>query len=582
MNLDVNALIVLVYFAFMIGIGLVFRRMASQSTSDYFRGGGQMLWWMVGASTFMTQFSAWTFTGAAGKAYSDGLTAIAVFIGNVVAFGVSWLWFAARMRQIRVDTPTEGVRRRFGPANEQFFTWAILPLSVINAGLWLNSLSIFVAAVFKVDIGMTIWVTGLVVLFVSLLSGAWGVVASDFVQALIVAVLSVACAVVALVQVGGVGAMTANFPSGFVSGPDMNFPLMVVGTFLFFIVKQMQSINNLQESGRFLCAKDSRHASKAALMAMVLMLLGAFIWFIPPWVSASLLPDAATVHADALGGKAGDAVYLVFTERYMPLGTVGLLLAGLFAATMSSMDSALNRNSGIFVRSFYKPILARNREVSDASLLRVGQVVTVVNGILVILMAQFYQSLSHLSLFEIMMQVGTLLQSPILVPLFFGMFIRRTPTWVPWVTVLVGLAVSWMLVTWLKPSLVGEWLGVSFTKREAGDLSLMLNITAHLLLTGGFFCLTTLFYKREENAVQHATDEFFRDLERPEVSDDTPTQADLNQRNKLGDIVTVGGLGMFAMVLIPNPTWGRLTFLLCALSVLAIGLLLKRSARVRV
>lgn len=582
MNFDVNALIVLVYFVFMIGIGLVFRRMASKSTSDYFRGGGQMLWWMVGASTFMTQFSAWTFTGAAGKAYSDGLTAIAVFVGNVVAFGVSWLWFAARMRQIRVDTPTEGVRRRFGPVNEQFFTWAILPLSVINAGLWLNSLSIFVAAVFKVDIGMTIWATGLVVLFVSLLSGAWGVVASDFVQALIVAVLSVACAVVALVQVGGVGNMVANFPSGFVSGPDMNFPLMVIGTFLFFIVKQMQSINNLQEAGRFLCAKDSRHASKAALMAMVLMLFGSFIWFVPPWVSASLLPDAATVHADALGGKAGDAVYLVFTETYMPLGAVGLLLAGLFAATMSSMDSALNRNSGIFVRSFYKPILARNRDVSDESLLRVGQVVTIINGILVILMAQFYQSLSHLSLFEIMMQVGTLLQSPILVPLFFGMFIRRTPKWAPWVTVLFGLGVSWMLVAWLKPSLVGEWLGVSFTKREAGDLSLMLNITAHLVLTGGFFCLTTLFYKREENAVQQSTDEFFRDLERPEITDDTPTEADLNQRNKLGDIVTVGGLGMFAMVLIPNPLWGRLTFLLCALSVLAIGLLLKRSARVKV
>jgi len=582
MNFDVNALIVLVYFVFMIGIGLVFRRMASKSTSDYFRGGGQMLWWMVGASTFMTQFSAWTFTGAAGKAYSDGLTAIAVFIGNVVAFGVSWLWFAARMRQIRVDTPTEGVGRRFGPVNEQFFTWAILPLSVINAGLWLNSLSIFVAAVFKVDIGMTIWATGLVVLFVSLLSGAWGVVASDFVQALIVAVLSVACAVVALVQVGGVGNMVANFPSGFVSGPDMNFPLMVIGTFLFFIVKQMQSINNLQEAGRFLCAKDSRHASKAALMAMVLMLLGSFIWFVPPWVSASLLPDAATVHADALGGKAGDAVYLVFTETYMPLGAVGLLLAGLFAATMSSMDSALNRNSGIFVRSFYKPILARNRDVSDESLLRVGQVVTIINGILVILMAQFYQSLSHLSLFEIMMQVGTLLQSPILVPLFFGVFIRRTPKWAPWATVLFGLGVSWMLVAWLKPSLVGEWLGVSFTKREAGDLSLMLNITAHLVLTGGFFCLTTLFYMREENAVQQSTDEFFRDLERPEITDDTPTEADLNQRNKLGDIVTVGGIGMFAMVLIPNPMWGRLTFLLCALSVLAIGLLLKRSARVKV
>ncbi|MDO6388301.1 sodium:solute symporter family protein [Uliginosibacterium sp. 31-12] len=580
MNLDINAAVVLAYFAFMIGIGLAFRKMASNSASDYFRGGGKMLWWMVGASAFMTQFSAWTFTGAAGKAYSDGLAAIAVFVGNVIAYAVSWAWFSARMRQIRVDTPTEGVRRRFGPGNEQFFTWVIIPLSVINAGVWLNSLAIFVSAVFKVDIVLTIWGTGLVVLLISLLSGAWGVVASDFVQSLIVAVLSIACAVVGLIAVGGPGEMVANFPGGFVTGPDMNYPLLIVGTFLFFVVKQMQSINNLQESYRFLSAKDSRHARKAALMALGMMLIGSFIWFVPPWVSASLMPDAASLHAVELGAKAADGVYLAFAEKFMPLGTVGLLLAGLFAATMSSMDSALNRNSGIFVRSFFKPILAKKRDVTDAQLLRVGQLVTIVNGILVILMAQFFQSLKHLSLFDLMMQVATLLQSPILVPLFFGVFVRRTPKWAPWATVVVGLCVSWMLVSWLKPALLAEWLGIAFTRREMADLSVMINIAAHLVLTGGFFCLTTLFYKREETPVQRETDAFFADLERPELSDDRPTEADLHQRSKLGRIVTVGGVGMLAMLLIPNPLWGRMTFLLCALAVLAIGFALTRSARI--
>ena len=578
MNLDINAVVVLAYFAFMIGIGLLFKKMASNSASDYFRGGGKMLWWMVGASAFMTQFSAWTFTGAAGKAYSDGLTAIAVFLGNVVAYVVSWAWFSARMRQMRVDTPTEGVRRRFGPGNEQFFTWAILPLSVINAGVWLNSLAIFVSSVFGVDIIITIWVTGLIVLFISLLSGAWGVVASDFVQTLIVAVLSVATAIVALVAVGGPVNMVNNFPSNFVTGPNMSFPLMVVGTFLFFVVKQLQSINNMQESYRFLCAKDSRNARKGALMALGMMLIGSVIWFIPAWSAASLIPDAASLHPE-LGAKAGDAVYLVFTEKFMPLGTVGLLMAGLFAATMSSMDSALNRNSGIFVRSFYKPIIARNREVSDDKLLRVGMIVTIFNGLLVIVMAQFFQSLKSLSLFDLMMQVATLLQSPILVPLFFGMFIRRTPKWAPWATVIFGMGVSWLLVSWLKPALVGEWLGIVFTKREAGDLSVIMNIAAHLVLTGGFFCLTTLFYKREESAVQKETDAFFADMDRPEITDDVPTESDLNQRAKLGFVVTMAGLGMLLMVLIPNPLWGRITFLLCALAVLAIGLLLKRSAR---
>ena len=93
-------------------------------------------------------------------------------------------------------------------------------------------------------------------MLVSLLSGAWGVVASDFVQTLVVAVFSVACAIVALVAVGGPSVIISEFPSGFVSGPDMNYGLLLVGSFLFFIVKQMQSINNMQDSYRFLNAKD--------------------------------------------------------------------------------------------------------------------------------------------------------------------------------------------------------------------------------------------------------------------------------------------------------------------------------------
>jgi len=58
MNYDY--LVIAGYFVLIMGIGVVFKKMASQSTSDYFRGGGRMLWWMVGSTAFMMQFSAWT------------------------------------------------------------------------------------------------------------------------------------------------------------------------------------------------------------------------------------------------------------------------------------------------------------------------------------------------------------------------------------------------------------------------------------------------------------------------------------------------------------------------------------------
>ncbi|WP_295899416.1 sodium:solute symporter family protein [uncultured Vibrio sp.] len=576
--MEYDYLVIAGYFALMVAISVLFKKMASNSTSDYFRGGGKMLWWMVGATAFMTQFSAWTFTGAAGKAFNDGFAVLAVFIGNMVAYVFAIYYFSRRFRQMRVDTPTEGVRRRFGSVNEQFFTWVIIPLSVINAGVWLNGLGVFASAVFDADINTTIYITGAAVLAISLISGAWGVVASDFIQTLVVAVISIACAGVALYFVGGPSVIVNEFPGGFIMGPDMNYPLLLVCTFLFFVVKQLQSINNMQESYRFLNAKDSKNATKAAAMALAMMMFGAIIWFIPPWASAIMYPDAASAYPD-LGAKASDAVYLVFARETMPIGTVGLLMAGLFAATMSSMDSALNRNSGIFVRSFYSTVV-RKGKASDKELLRAGQAACLINGILVIFMAQFFNSLKHLSLFDLMMQVATLLQSPILVPLFLGIIIRKTPKWAPWATVVVGMGVSWAVVNIFTPQFVAGWFGVEdLTGREAGEMRTMITIAAHLIITAGFFCLTTLFYDEAKDPYVETTKEFFKDVDTECVAEEGQDIVDRMQRAKLGTLVIYMAAGLTLMVLIPNPLWGRLLFLACAGAVFAVGYGLKKSAQ---
>ncbi|MEH0664360.1 transporter [Vibrio scophthalmi] len=577
--MEFDYLVIVGYFGLMVAISLLFKKMASNSTSDYFRGGGKMLWWMVGATAFMTQFSAWTFTGAAGKAFNDGFAVLGVFFGNIMAYVVAYLYFAKRFRNMRVDTPTEGIRRRFGNTNEQFFTWVIIPLSVINGGVWLNGLSVFASAVFDADIITTIWATGIAVLIISLLSGAWGVVASDFIQTLVIAIISIACAIVALVYIGGPGEIITEFPSGFFIGPDMNYPLLMVCTFLFFVVKQLQSINNMQDSYRFLNAKDSNNATKAALMAGAMMLAGAVIWFIPPWVTAIVFPDAAAQYP-ALGAKASDAVYLVFAREIMPVGTVGLLMAGLFAATMSSMDSALNRNSGIFVRSFYATIV-RKGKASDKELLRAGQLVCVVNGLMVIMMAQFFTSLKELSLFDLMMQVSTLLQGPILVPLFFGMIIRRTPKWAPWATVVFGGLVSWSVINVFTPQVVGGWFGMTdLTGREISEMRTMITIAAHLVLTAGFFWATTLFYKEETDTQLAETEKFFNDVETEVVASEGQDIVDRMQRNKLGTLVIYMAGGLSLMVLIPNPLWGRFVFACCAAAIFAVGYALKKSAKV--
>ena len=574
-------LVIAGYFILILGIGFAFKDMAKNSTSDYFRGGGRMLWWMVGSTAFMAQFSAWTFTGAAGKAFTDGFAITLVFFANTFAYFCGWLYFSARFRQMRIDTPTEGIKRRFGNQNEAFFSWALIVFSFINAGVWLNALGVFASAVFEADITLTIIVTGLTVVFVSVLSGAWGVVASDFVQTLIVAVISIACAIVALVMVGGPINLVNNFPTDFVMGPDMNYGLILVGTFVFFLAKQMITIMNMHDSFRFLNAKDSNNARKASLLAMVLMGFGSIIWFIPPWAAATLYPDAAAAYPE-LGNKAADAVYLVFTRNAMPVGTVGLLLAGLFAATMSSMDSALNKNAGIFVRSIYQPILRKkNKNVDDKHLLKVSRIISFVSGIAVIMVALFFKSLKELSLFELMMNMSVMVQVPLLIPLIFGLFIRKTPQWAPWITVALGLFVSWFTANILTPEVFANYLGLAqeFTRRESIDINLMITIAAHLVITAGFFCSTTFFYKEESDEHKQETDRFFADLEVPVVADFEQDEYDKQQRHKLGSMVIFMGTGVFAMMLIPNPIWGRMVFVMCALVILTIGLLLKRSAK---
>lgn len=573
-------LVIAGYFLLMVGIGFAFKRMAKRSTSDYFRGGGRMLWWMVGSTAFMMQFSAWTFTGAAGKAFTDGFAVCLVFIANTFSYFCGWAYFAQRFRQMRVDTPTEAIRRRYGDRNEQFFSWALIIFSIINAGVWLNALGVFSSAAFEADIGLTIVATGLTVLFVSVLSGAWGVVASDFVQTLVVAVVSVACAIVALVKVGGPVELVSNFPSGFLVGPDMNYPLLLVGTFIFFLAKQLITIMNLHDAFRFLNARDSINARKAALLAMVLMGVGSLVWFVPPWASAILYPDAAAAYSD-LGNKAGDAIYLVFTRNAMPLGTVGLLLAALFAASMSSMDSALNKNAGIFVRSIYQPFLAhRNRTVSDQHLLFVSRLLSFTSGIIVILMALFFRSLQGLSLFDLMMSVSAMIQVPLLIPLIVGLFVKKTPQWAPWATVFLGLVVSWFVQSVFTAQDLASWLGMNeLTAREAVDMNLVLTLAAHVFITAGFFCLTALFYREASDPYQEQRAAFFQDLETPVVADDEQSGYDREQRSKLGSMVIYMGSGMLLMALIPNPVWGRAMFVCCSLVITTIGLLLKRSAR---
>lgn len=578
--MDLNTIIVGVYFLFLMAIGWMFRKFTS-TTSDYFRGGGNMLWWMVGATAFMTQFSAWTFTGAAGKAYNDGFAVAVIFVANAFGYLMNYLYFAPKFRQLRVVTVIEAVRMRFGSKNEQVFTWSSMPTSVVSAGVWLNALAIIASGIFGFDMETTIWVTGLVVLAMSVTGGSWAVIASDFMQMVIIMAVTVTCAVVAVIHGGGVGEIIDKFPvttehGSFLWGNNINY-ISVFGIWAVFIFfKQFSITNNMLNSYRYLAAKDSKNAKKAALLACILMTMGPLIWFLPSWLVAGQGVDLFAVYPE-VGKKAADFAYLYFVQEYMPAGMVGLLIAAMFAATMSSMDSGLNRNSGIFVKNFYEPIV-RKFDATEKELVFVSKITSTVFGIAIILVALFIQSLKGLSLFDTMMYVGALIGFPMTIPSFLGFFIKKTPDWAGWGTLIVGAGVSYFVGVILTQGMLENTIGTELTGREWKDLKVAVGLIGHIVFTGGFFMLSTMFYKPLSAERQKDVDQFFNNIDTPLESEGAEqSELDNKQRKMLGTLIAVAGVAIMAMFLLPNPMWGRCIFLLCGGIVMAVGLLLVKA-----
>jgi Na+/proline symporter len=570
--------IIAVYFIFMALIGLGFRKLVGDS-SDYFRGGGRMLWWMAGSSAFMTQFSAWTFTGAASKAYIDGPIILVVFFANALGFFISFWIVAARFRQSRVITPVEAIRRRFGAKNEQFFTWFQIPIGTMYAGIWLNALGVFFSAVFGFDLVATIVVTGVAVLFVSLVGGAWAVSASDFMQVLVLMLITVVCAAYALFSLDSPASLITDFPAPALWGNGIEIPAIVWLWIVAIVIKQVISVNSLLDSNRYLCARDTREAKRAALLAACLFVIGPIIWFIPPMTAAIQMPELAAIFPQV--EKPSEAAFVAISAKLLPAGMMGILISGMFAATMSSMDTGLNRNAGIFVRNFYLPIL--RKDAGEKELVQVGKASTLVMGILVIGVALFLTKLKDLTLFDIMLQFGALIAMPLSIPLVLGVFYKRTPDWAAWSTVLLGMTISWLLKNYFHPEWIASFLNIEngFTDRESNDLVLISGIFVIVSVCSAWFFATRLFYKEKpDDCRQKEVEELFTDFHTPVAVGNEPSGGSSDQQRRvLGFMAAAYGGFIAIMLFIPNDWFGRSSFAISGLVLGLIGWALIRRSR---
>ncbi|WP_269542906.1 sodium:solute symporter family protein [Cerasicoccus fimbriatus] len=564
------------YFAFMLIIGWVFRRAVS-NTSDYFRGGGSMLWWMAGSSAFMTQFSAWTFTGAAAKAYQDGAIILALYFANGLGFLGNYLITAAKFRQTRVITAVEAIRRRFGKVNEQVFTWLQIPLGTIYAGIWLNALGLFFAAVFNFDVNTTIIATGVAVLLVSLLGGAWAVSASDFIQVVVLMLITIVAAFFTFGRIGGVGEFFSTVPlSGKNHALEINSTIIYVWIFAI-VIKQVVNINNLLDSSRYLSARNTGEARKAALLATVLFFIGPVIWFIPPMAASSIIPDMSAVFPNL--DKPDEVAYVAICLEVLPLGMMGMLASGMFAATMSSMDSGLNRNAGIFVRNFYYSVC--RPKADEKELMLAGKMTTITLGSLIILIALGLNQLKNMSLFDIMLQFGTLVAMPLIIPAMLAVFVKRSPDWAAWSAIVLGMANSLALKLFMTSDNLQSWIGLELSAREFSDTVLIVGVISNLIIGVGWFFIASALDRRLPAKREQEIEAFFSDVETPVTEGDRDAGQDdpAFQVRLISRIALAYGVFMLVMTLIPNPISGRLAFVFCGGSLIAISQLLKRGAK---
>jgi len=579
------------FFLFMLALGPIFKRY-SKDDSDFFRGGGQMLWWMVGGSAFMCQFSAWTFTGAASKAYQDGTLVALLFFANAAGFFINYLWFAPRFRRMRIVSPIEGVRERFGPANEQVFTWLQIPMSLVYAALWLSGLAVFATAVFEFDMTQTIWVVGIVVIILSVAGGSWAICAGDFVQLLILMAVSIATAFLVLghADIGGISGLVEKVPSHHFNWSEVAHSEIIWLWIICTFVHKFVNLNNMQDSYRYLNVKDESQSRKAALLACVLMLIGPIIWFIPPMAARVFSPDLALEFPNV--AKPNETAYIFAAMKVLPAGMMGLLVCGLFAATISSMDSGLNRNAGIFVRSFYQRVV---KDPSPRHLLIVGRVASAVFGVFIILIAIFINELKGFDLFDLMMLFGGMIAVPYAIPLMWGIIFKKTPPWSGWSTVLIGFAVSFAITfSWevdgvknyiLDPAWFGSALGFDgeMSNREQKDYLYFTPVYANVVICSVWFFFTSLFYESSSAEHKQRVDNFFTAMNTPiDFEKEVGEGKDSVQSKTLGILCLIYGGFVLLMALVPNPLMGRVAFLFCGGLIGGVGLLLYRASKKKV
>jgi Na+/proline symporter len=579
-----------VYLVFMLSLGPIYKSF-SKTASDFFRGGGGMLWWVVGSSAFMNSFSAWSFTGGAGKAYETGTFFLILFVCNAIATLTTVLFTVARFRQMRVITAIEAIQKRFGNTSEQIFNWLPLFFTTFFGGIMLYTISVFMSGVFEQSMLMIILILGGVTIVMTLLGGSWAATAGDFVQMMVVLVITVIMAVLTLghEKIGGLSGLVEQMHS--YSPKDWTLferPSVIIIFSILLLVNQIMFANSMQSgAARYLFVKDGADAKKAAWVSVVGFILLPTIWIVPAIGASIIFPDLASMYPQL--NNPNEAAYVAIAKELLPQGLLGLLVCGIFAASLTSMNSMLNAFSAGFVRNFWIRVV--KKDASESNQILVGRIFILIYGLIWMGVALIFSQIKGLALFDLILLASAAIGLPAALPMLYGMFVKKVPGWAGWSTMVVGFIVSVILhigftkLGWLD--VIRESWDPILNDRELGDLKIAYTTGAISVACTIWFFLTMFFYKSSSEEYRNQVEHFMTEMNTPinRAKEHEPEyECDSRQYLVLANLcMAYGGLTLL-LLLVPNDLKARMLVLLCGGIVLGVGFALlyigkKKAAR---
>lgn len=467
-----NWSVLVIYIAANLVLGYLLGRKVT-SSNDFFLGDRSIPWWAIGISVVSTYVSALTFLGGPAWAYTDGLSVIAIHLNYPLVIFLVVTFFLPFFYNSGVASIYDYLEKRFGHTSRSVMSALFLLSQGLTSAAVLYATSLVLEFITGFPVEWCIVVVTVVALIYTCMGGIAAVIWTDVIQA---GILFVGATII-------FGALVSELPSslgetlaslkaaGRTNAIDFSLdPTRVTTIWSGVIAMTLFHVTvygaNQMMVQRTLAAKSIGDAKKAFLM----MGFGAFfIYFL--FILMGILFYAYYGGRDF---ENGNTIILRFATDYGLPGLMGLIAAAVLAASMSSLDSALNSMSTVATIDFYQRHLRPGLE--DAHYLRVSRIFTFIwAGLIIIPALQFAQSEG--SILETLSKVGSYFVGAKLAMFGLGFFSRDTSERGLLIGVAVGFVVLWYVAS--QTSIAWPWFCAI-----GGGVTVVVSLLASLSLDG--------------------------------------------------------------------------------------------------